>query len=1053
MPQRKAIKMKTIEDLKNIIETKMRERSADKKPCITVCSGTGCHAYGCEKVVKAFSDEINKKSLNDKVNIRATGCHGFCERGPIVVIHPAGIFYQKVKIEDIPEIVSESIVNNRVIDRLLYIDPNTGEKIVHEKDVPFYKKQQRIIFENNGFIDPENINDYLAVGGYKAFIKVLSSSSPEEIISTVKQSGLRGRGGAGFPTAYKWEFCKKSKGDVKYLICNADEGDPGAYMDRSLLEGNPHAVLEGMLIGALAIGAKEGYIYVRNEYPLAVKNISLAIDQAKQFGLLGEDILGSGFNFDINIVKGAGAFVCGEETALIASVEGRFGEPRQRPPYPVQKGLWGKPTNINNVETWANVPLIIKNGADWFSRIGTETSKGTKIFSLVGKINNTGLVEVPMGIKLREIIEDIGGGIPKGKKFKAVQTGGPSGGCMPAKLLDLPVDYEKLTEVGSMMGSGGMVVMDEDTCMVDVAKYFLNFLKDESCGKCFTCREGIVRMLEIVTDITDGKGTMADIQLLEELARTVKDSTMCGLGQSAPNPVLSTLRYFRDEYEAHIKYKRCPAVVCKKIISSPCQHTCPINQEGCVYIALIARGEFAKAAEIILKDNPLPSICARVCHHPCESKCRAGESGDPISIRALKRFAMDYATAHGIRPKKGFQKTREEKVAIIGSGPSGLTCGFYLAQKGYEVTIYESAPVAGGMLALGIPEHRLPRKMLNADIEAIKSAGVTIKTNQALGKDFSLDELFKKGYQAVFIATGAYKSWKLGIPGEEGEGVLESMKFLIAVNLGKEAKIGKRVGIIGGGNAAVDSSRVSIRLPGCEKVSIIYRRTKTEMPAFKERGGKKEVEDALEEGIDIKLLTAPVKVIRENGKLVGIECIRMEMGEPDESGRRRPVPVPGSEFKIELDTLILAIGEQPDTSFLSEDCGVDISKSGTILVNPETLLTNKEGVFAGGDVVTGANTVVEAMAAGKVASESIDRYLKGESMARTYEVTKPSILVEALELTEEELASLERPDMPSLSIEERHKSFKEVELGLDEKMAMQEARRCLRCELEPEEID
>ncbi|HEX9917119.1 MAG TPA: NADH-quinone oxidoreductase subunit NuoF [candidate division Zixibacteria bacterium] len=1045
-------KLKNIKDLDELKEGLSKQKPTDK-PCIIISSGTCGQARGSAKVVEAFEQKIRSNGFKDKVAIRVTGCHGFCEVEPTVLVYPEGILYQKVKPEDADQIISETIINHKVIDRLLYSDPVTQQKFIHEEEFPFYRKQNRLVMGNNRFVDPTKIEDYLAVGGYSGLRKILSGMTSEQVIFEVKKSGLRGRGGGGFPTGLKWELCKKAKGQIKYIICNADEGDPGAYMDRSLLEGNPHSVMEGMLIGAFAIGAKEGYIYVRNEYPLAVKNVGIAINQAKEYGLLGEDILDSGFDFDLKIVRGAGAFVCGEETALIASIEGRLGEPKQRPPYPVQKGLWGKPTNINNVETWANVPLIIDRGAEWYSKIGTEKSKGTKIFSLVGKINNTGLVEVPMGITLREIIEDIGGGIPGGRKFKAVQTGGPSGGCMPAKLLDLPVDYEKLTGVGSMMGSGGMVVMDEDTCMVDVAKYFLNFLKDESCGKCFTCREGIIRMLEIVTDITDGKGTMADIHLLEELAKAVKDSTMCGLGQTSPNPVLSTLKYFRDEYEAHVKYKRCPAVVCKKIISSPCQHTCPINQQGCVYIALIARGEFAKAIDIIRKDNPLPSVCARVCHHPCESKCRAGESGEPISIRALKRFAIDYGLANGIKPKNKFQKTREEKVAIIGSGPAGLTCGFYLAQKGYEVTIYEEAPVAGGMLALGIPEHRLPRKILNADIEAIKTAGVIIKTNQTLGKDFSLDELFKKGYKAVFIATGAHKSWKLGIPGEEGEGVLESMKFLVAVNLGKEVKIGKRVGIIGGGNAAVDSARVANRFSGCERVTIIYRRTKTEMPAFKERGGKKEVEDALEEGIDIQLLTAPVKVLRENGKLVGIECIRMKMGEPDESGRRRPVPIPGSEFKIELDTLILAIGEQPDISFLTENSGVGISKSGTIVVDPETLTTNKEGVFAGGDVVSGANTVVEAMAAGKVASESIDKYLRGESLTRVYEVTKPSILVEALELTEQELAELKRPEMPALSVKQRHKSFQEVELGFDEKMAIKEAKRCLRCELESEEIE
>ncbi|KPJ65399.1 hydrogenase [candidate division WOR-1 bacterium DG_54_3] len=1040
-------KIKSIKELDEIKESLAKQR-ASEKPCVVISSGTCGQARGSDKVVEAFLQKIQSNGFKDKVTMRVTGCHGFCEVEPTVLIYPEEILYQKVKPEDAGQILSETIINQRIIDRLLYSDPVTKQKSVHEEEIPFYQKQNRLVMGNNRFVDPTKIEDYLAIGGYSAFRKVLSGMTADQVIEEIKKSGLRGRGGGGFPTGFKWAFCRKAKGETKYIICNADEGDPGAYMDRSLLEGNPHSVLEGMLIGAFAIGAKEGFIYVRNEYPLAVKNVTIAINQAREYGLLGKDILGSGFDFDLKIIRGAGAFVCGEETALIASIEGRSGEPRQRPPYPVQKGLWGKPTNINNVETWANVPLAINRGAEWYSKIGTEKSKGTKIFSLVGKINNTGLVEVPMGITLREIIEDIGGGIPKGKKFKAVQTGGPSGGCMPTKLLDLPVDYERLTEVGSMMGSGGMVVMDEDTCMVDVAKYFLNFLKDESCGKCFMCREGILRMLEIVTDITEGRGKPEDIDLLEELANTVKDSTMCGLGQTAPNPVLSTLKYFRDEYEAHVKYKRCPAVVCKEIISSPCQHTCPVGQEACVYIALIAKGEFEKALEIIRKDNPLPSVCARVCHHPCELKCRAGESGDPIAIRALKRFATDYGFTHRIGPNVRFQKTKKEKVAIIGSGPAGLTCGFYLAQKGYEVAILEALPVPGGMLAVGIPEHRLPKKILNADIEAIKNAGVTIKTNQALGKDFSLEDLFKKGYKAVFISTGAHKSWKLGIPGEEGEGVLESMQFLTAVNLGKEIKIGKRVGIIGGGNAAVDSARVANRLKDCEKVTIIYRRTKAEMPAFKE-----EVESALEEGIDVQFLAAPIRVLRKNGKLVGIECIRMELGEPDESGRRRPVPIKGSEFEIGLDTLIPAIGEQPDLFFLEEHHGVNVSKRGTIVVDPETFATDKEGIFAGGDVVTGANTVVEAMAAGKVASQSIDKYLKGESLVRIYQVTKPSVLVEAVELTEEELAELKRPEMPVLSIEQRRKNFKEVELGFDEKRAIKEARRCLRCELESEEIE
>jgi NADH-quinone oxidoreductase subunit F len=537
------------------------------KPCLSICGGTGCHAFGSEKVAAAFKQESKQQGLEAKVDIRTTGCHGFCEKGPLVVIKPENIFYQRVSVEDISEIISKTIIKGNIIDRLLYADPNTGKKITYEHEVPFYEKQNRLVFGNNGLIDPVAIDDYLAVGGYTALGKALFRMSPEQVVEEVKKSGLRGRGGGGFPTGVKWESCRRAHGDTKYVICNADEGDPGAYMDRSLLEGNPHSILEGMLIGAYAIGSHQGYIYVRNEYPLAVRNTQLAINQAEEYGLLGDNILGSGFDFNIRINKGGGAFVCGESTALMASLEGKVGEPRTKYVHTVEKGLWEQPTDLNNVETWANVPLIINRGADWYAEIGTANSKGTKIFSLVGKINNTGLVEVPMGMTLRQIIYDIGGGIPSGKKFKAVQTGGPSGGCIPENLLDLPVDFDELTQVGSMMGSGGMIVMDENTCMVDIAKYFLTFLEGESCGKCVPCREGVKRMRQTLTDITDGRGNDGDIELLERLSATLIDSCLCALGTTAPNPVLTTIRYFRDEYEAHIKDRRCPAGVCKELIT------------------------------------------------------------------------------------------------------------------------------------------------------------------------------------------------------------------------------------------------------------------------------------------------------------------------------------------------------------------------------------------------------------------------------------------------------------------------------------------------------
>ena len=547
-----------------------------KKSCVTICSGTGCHAYVCDKVSEAFVRELASNGLQGKVDVRRTGCHGFCERGTIVIIFPEDICYLRVKPGDVPEIVSTTLIEKKLVDRLLYEDEN-GQKIVHEGEIPFYKHQNRTIFGNNRFIDPNNIDDYIVLGGYSALGKALFEMMPEQVLEEVKKANLRGRGGGGFPAGIKWESCRNapSSDGIRYVICNADEGDPGAYMDRSLLEGNPHSVIEGMIIGAYAIGSHHGYVYVRHEYPLALKNLIIALEQARKYGLLGENILGSGFGFDIKISGGGGAFVCGESTALIASLEGKIGEPRPKHIHTIVSGLNGRPTNLNNVETWANVPLIINRGADWYTQIGTEESKGTKIFSLVGKINNTGLVEVPMGITLREIIYDIGGGIPNGRRFKAVQTGGPSGGCIPESLIDLPVDFDRLTQAGSMMGSGGMIVADEDTCMVDLAKYFVRFLTEESCGKCVPCREGLDRMLDILTDIAEGQGKEGDIELLEELGSVIKETSLCALGNTAPNPVLSTIRYFRDEYEAHIKEKCCPAGVCKALI------TFTIDEEKC----------------------------------------------------------------------------------------------------------------------------------------------------------------------------------------------------------------------------------------------------------------------------------------------------------------------------------------------------------------------------------------------------------------------------------------------------------------------------------------
>jgi NADH-quinone oxidoreductase subunit F len=557
------------EELEKLRERVSRSNAGKKTKILISTKATCCQLQKSEHVTSALIDEIEKNGLKDKVEILTTGCLGFCELEPIIVIKPKGILYKNVKVDDVSDIVANTIVKGEIIDELLYVNPVDNKKIEYEDEIPFYAGQNRILLSNNSNIDPDKIEDYIAAGGYSALSKVLSCMKPDEIIKEIKKSGLRGRGGAGFPTGIKWESCKKAESEdgVKYVICNADEGDPGAYMDRNLLESNPHSILEGMIIGAYTIGSHDGYIYVRNEYELAVSTLKNAIKQAREYGFLGNDILGSGFDFTIKLSRGGGAFVCGESTALMASIEGKPGEPRAKHIHTTEKGLWERPTNLNNVETWANVPLVINSGADWYSKIGIEKSKGTKIFSLVGKINNTGLVEVPMGTTLRDIIFKIGGGIPNERKFKAVQTGGPSGGCISKQLLDLSVDYEKLSEVGSMMGSGGMIVMDERTCMVDVAKYFTNFLKDESCGKCVPCRNGLMQLHKMLTDLTEGKGKEEDIELFEEIAFWMTNASLCQLGITATNPILSTLRYFKDEYMAHIVDKKCPAGVCKALIT------------------------------------------------------------------------------------------------------------------------------------------------------------------------------------------------------------------------------------------------------------------------------------------------------------------------------------------------------------------------------------------------------------------------------------------------------------------------------------------------------
>ncbi|MFA4915846.1 MAG: NADH-ubiquinone oxidoreductase-F iron-sulfur binding region domain-containing protein [Syntrophales bacterium] len=1037
-------RLKSSKDLLNFRQ-ELIQQIDPAKPCVMICGDTGCIVRGVEEVIDAFTKEIERQGLKDKIDIKRTGCHGFCERGPLAVILPEEILYQQLTKEDVPEIVKETLIKKNVIGRLLYTHPVTEKKIIYEHEVPFYEKQKRNVLSDNGRIDPTKIEDYIARDGYGAISRALSSMTPEEVIDCVEKAGLRGRGGAGFPTGTKWRFTRQSPGEEKYLICNADEGDPGAFMDRSVLEGNPHLVLEGMLIAAYAMGSTEGYIYVRAEYPLATKRLKIAINQAEGLGLLGSKILGTDFSFYIKIKEGAGAFVCGEETALIASVEGKRGMPRIRPPFPAQSGLKGKPTCINNVETFANVRSVILNGWEWYSNIGTEKSKGTKIFSLTGRINNTGLVEVPMGTTLREVIFDIGGGIPKGRNFKAAQMGGPSGGCVPARFLDLPIDYDSLREIGSMMGSGGLIVLDENTCMVDLARFFLTFTQDESCGKCAPCRLGTLQMLKILTRITRGEGREGDIERLQKIGEAVKKSALCGLGQTCPNPVLSTLTYFREEYEAHIKEHKCPAAVCDAMVISACQHTCPAGIDVPSYVTLIAQGKYVEATELIRERNPFPAICGRICSHPCEFKCRRGELDAPVAIKSLKRFAADWYFENVGEPPSPFPVTRQERVAIVGAGPAGLSCAYFLAKTGYQTTVFEALPVAGGMLGVAIPDFRLPKEVIEEEIAHIRARGVEIRYNTPINTNYTVDDLKKEGYAAVFIAAGAQRSSQLGIPGEvEGlEGLLYGLRFLVDVKVGRPVSVGEKVGIIGGGNVAMDSARTALRL-GAKEVHVFYRRTPEDMPVT-----ESEYQEAIEEGIQFHFLVSPTRIVSEGWKLKGIHCIRMSLGETEASGRRRPIPVEGSEFFVELHTLIPSVGQAPDLSFLPPDSKLERARWGTLQVDPNSLSTNVPGIFAGGDFVTGPTYLIHAIAAGRRAALAIDKYLRKDTSRIEIRDEKVHVVDDVHLAAGEEMVEMKpRQKVPAHRPEERIRDFREIEKGFSEKQAKEEAARCLRCDLE-----
>jgi NADH-quinone oxidoreductase subunit F len=1031
-----------LEWLRNKILARKEEGIIEVHVCMT-----GCRAYGAAGVLEALNDEVKHQGLTRQVEVRATGCHGFCAKAPVVAIEPLGVQYQEVEPDDAVDIVGQTLKNNRLIDRLAYRAPKTFQPIFYRDQIPFYAKQVRRVLANCGRIDPTKIEHYIAAGGYQALVKALSKMKPEQVIDEVQTAKLRGRGGAGFPTGLKWKFARQAAGRPKYVVCNADEGDPGAFMDRAILEGDPHAVLEGMLLGAYAMGSEYGYIYVREEYPIAVEHLTLAIEQANELGLLGENILGSGFNFALSLRLGAGAFVCGEETALMASIEGQRGMPRARPPFPAQAGIDGKPTNINNVETWANVPLIIKNGADWYGEVGTADSKGTKIFSLAGKVNNTGLVEVPIGSTVKDVIYNIGGGIPKGRAFKAVQMGGPAGGCVPPQFLNLEIDYDTLQRVGAIMGSGGMVVMDENNCMVEIARYFLSFTQSESCGKCAPCRLGTTQLLEILTRITRGQGRLQDIDTIRDLGQTMTEASLCGLGQACSKPALSTLRYFLKEYEDHIREHRCAGAVCDSMVISACQHACPAGIDVPNYVAAVAEGDYERSVEIIRERNPFPAVCGRICIHPCEYKCRRGELDQPVAIRALKRLASDWYFKNIGPQRDPFPVTRKEKVAIVGGGPAGLTCAYYLAKMGYKATVFEAQPVAGGMLGIAVPEFRLPRKVIEEEIQYIENCGVEIRYNSPIDAKHTFNDLLDEGYSAVFIAAGAQASKRIGIPGEEADlaGLYYGLDFLSKVRTGRKVPLSGSTVVIGGGNVAVDVARTALR-SGARGVQIFCLEPRDEMPAWEQ-----DIEEAIDEGIVINTEASPSRITHKDGHVTGIEfthCICVF----DDKGCFNPTCDLEDTRFVDADNVIISIGQAADMSFLDADSKLERALWGTLVVDTNTLATNVPGVFAGGDFTTGPTFVIRAISSGRRAAIAINKYLTGDDSPVYIPDEKSARHTAAgLALDEESTEDQPRVEVGLEDAGQRIKDFREVEKGFTEEEGRREAKRCLRCDLEKEE--
>jgi NADH-quinone oxidoreductase subunit F len=1038
-----------------------QSRVKPKTPFVSVGMGTCGIGNGADLVFAALSQAASDRKY--EVAVRRVGCFGFCAAEPLVMAWRPGkpiLLFCEVKPVRASKLVA-GLADDASFDKLAkgadakieswdfrtsLVEYGKGYAFLPTwNELPFFKGQEKIVLRDCGLIDPESIEEYLGVGGYSALVKALTSMKPELVVEEVKKAKLRGRGGAGFPTFKKWDAMRASHGEPKYVVCNADEGDPGAYMNRNEIESDPHMLVEGMALGAYAMGASEGVVYVRAEYPLAVTRLRKAIDDARAAGLLGRNILGTKFSFDIELVTGAGAFVCGEETALIASVEGKAGRPSPRPPFPAQRGLHGLPTNINNVETWCNVPVIVARGGEWFSGFGTELSSGTKVFSLVGKVRNTGLVELPLGSTLESMIYGMGEGAGPQKRIKAVQSGGPSGGCIPASLFKTPIDYESLAKIGAIMGSGGMVVMDQDNCMVDVARYFVGFTAGESCGKCAPCREGLGQMLRILNDVSRGEAKEEDLAILEELAESVKDSALCGLGQTASNPVLTTLKYFRDEYQRHIRERRCEAGVCESLYLALCENSCPMHMNIPGYLQLLKENRIEEAFELTLRENPLPGTIGRICHFHCRMRCRRDQLDEPVSQGEIHRYLADTMYKMG-RERSVYNKLIKEKlpptgkkIAVVGAGPAGLTAAFYLARLGHEVTVYDAHDEAGGIPRWGIPAYRLPKDVLAKEVGFIHKLGVRFVFNTTIGRDVSWERLGEI-HDAVLSCVGALKDMNLGIPGETLPGVLPGYHLLEDINSGRKPKIGTEVVVVGGGNSAIDVARSALRTGA--RVTVAYRRARTDMPANKE-----ELEGALEEGVELVCMAQPLEAIAgSTGAVRALKVMKMKAGPIDQSGRPSPVAT-GESYEIPCDTLVIAVGERVDSSGI-EAVGVKLERDGRIAADPFTYRCASPKFFAAGDAVSGPATAAEAMGMGKEAAAALDEALVGA--ATDGKASRFERLFRHFDYAMEVPREPSRARMSKakrVPPEDRRGNFVEISLGYTGEQARIEAERCLRCDV------